>query len=84
MEMTAPDSSAQNRLQKKAAGDLLSVNVSCVFLCSHLYILQLKLLDIDLPSVSFLMHTISYCLMHRSVNFDFQFAIGIKPSDIIF
>ena len=26
----------------------------------------------------------AYCLMHRSVTFDFQFALSIKPSDITF
>ena len=29
-------------------------------------------------------HSHSYCLMHRSVTFDFQFAFGMKPSDITF
>ena len=27
---------------------------------------------------------IAYCLMHRSVTFDFEFAFGMKPSDITF
>ena len=26
----------------------------------------------------------SYCLMHRSVTFDFEFVLGIKPSDVTF
>ena len=25
-----------------------------------------------------------YCLMHRSVTFDFEFVLGIKPSDVTF